>query len=180
MKNLHTCFLSLALILFAGCGQPTDHAEGHDHSAHGRQSSGAQDPGTVVTVDGVTIVEMTGNDQMKFNLEAFTVKSGDTVRLIFHNIGRLPKQAMGHNVVFLVEGADPNAFVTAASRARDNDYIPEELSDQILAYTEMLGPNQSDTIEFIAPEPGEYLYLCSFPGHLFGGMRGIMTVEPAE
>jgi azurin len=134
------------------------------------------DPVTVE--DGVTIVEMTGNDRMKYNIEAFTVPAGSPVKLIFRNVGKMPKAAMGHNVVFLVKDADPNAFATAAASARDNDYIPAAMMDQILATTQMLGPGESDTIEFTAPtDPGEYVFLCSFPAHMFAGMRGIMTVE---
>ena len=34
-----------------------------------------------------------------------------------------------------------------------------------LAYTKMLGGGESDTITFDAPEPGTYIFICSFPGH---------------
>ncbi|MEC7281083.1 MAG: plastocyanin/azurin family copper-binding protein, partial [Verrucomicrobiota bacterium] len=41
-----------------------------------------------------------------------------------------------------------------------------------------LGPGENDTIEFTAPAlSGDYEFLCSFPAHLFAGMRGVMTVE---
>ncbi|MFV1994383.1 MAG: plastocyanin/azurin family copper-binding protein, partial [Verrucomicrobiales bacterium] len=53
-------------------------------------------------------------------------------------------------------------------------YIPE--SEDILWHTKLLQPKQVDTIEFIAPAPGEYPYLCTFPGHWML-MRGVMTVE---
>jgi len=32
-------------------------------------------------------------------------------------------------------------------------------------YTRMLGGGESDTITFDAPEPGTYIFICSFPGH---------------
>jgi azurin len=34
-----------------------------------------------------------------------------------------------------------------------------------LVYTRMLGGGESDTITFDAPEPGTYIFICSFPGH---------------
>ena len=140
------------------------------------QSAPPVDP--VSVVDGVTVVEMTGNDRMQYNLDAFTVPAGSEVKLIFKNVGKMPKAAMGHNVVFLFKDTDPGGFVAAAASARDNDYIPADMQDQVLAATELLGPGESDTIEFTAPsEAGEYVFLCSFPAHMFAGMRGVMTVE---
>jgi len=174
MKFSYLCLI-LPLI-FTACGDSSmDHSE---HSPKPSEGSAAGPTNPISVVDGVTIVKMTGNDRMKFNLESFTVPAAGQVKLIFTNVGKMPKAAMGHNVVFLTAEADANVLATAASSARDNDYIPTNLEDQILAYTKILGPGESDTIEFTAPEvPGEYEFLCSFPAHLFAGMRGVMTVE---
>jgi azurin len=132
----------------------------------------------VSVIGGVTVIEMTGNDRMKYNLEAFSVPAGSRVKLNFRNVGKMPKAVMGHNVVFLIAGVDSGAFATAAAAARDNGYIPVQFKDQILAHTNLLGSGESDTIEFTAPDiPGDYEFLCSFPAHLFAGMRGVMTVE---
>lgn len=171
-------FFALSLLLL-GCG---DSGSDHSHHDHGMDHSHAPVPAPpanpVSVVDGVTVIEMTGNDRMKYNLETFTVPAGSPVKLIFTNVGKMPKAAMGHNVVFLNSDTDEGAFVSAAASARDSDYIPADLKDQILATTKMLGPGESDTIEFNAPtEPGEYTFLCSFPAHMFAGMRGVMVVE---
>ena len=54
-------------------------------------------------------------------------------------------------------------------------FIPE--SEDILQHTNLIQPTQSETIEFAAPaDPGEYPYLCTFPGHGVL-MNGIMTVQ---
>lgn len=168
-------FLLLFILLLAACGDAPS-----DHSKHGSGAAAEvteiADP--VSVVDGVTIVTMTGNDRMKFNLESFTVSAGSPVKVIFTNIGKMPKAAMGHNVVFLRAEADANAFAAAAASAKDNDYLPEILADQILIATELLGPGETDTIEFLAPDvAGEYPFICSFPAHLYAGMRGVMLVE---
>lgn len=169
-------FSPLILIGLIGCGD--------SDSANSGAAAPAQDTAmdisadSVSVVEGVTVVEMTGNDQMKYNLEAFTVPAGGEVKLVFRNVGKMPKAAMGHNVVFLTREADPNGFAAAAASARDSDYIPTSLEDQIFAATKLLGPGETDTIEFTAPtEAGDYVFLCSFPAHLFAGMRGVMTVE---
>ncbi len=167
----------LSPLLFTACGDSSSDSHAH-HSAEFEESSSVEPTNPVTVVDGVTIVEMTGNDRMKFNLEAFTVPAGGEVKLTFRNVGKMPKAAMGHNAVFLSADADAGRFATAAASARDNDYLPADMADQILVATKLLGPGESDTIEFTAPiEPGDYVFLCSFPAHMYAGMRGVMTVE---
>ncbi|MDQ8194254.1 plastocyanin/azurin family copper-binding protein [Coraliomargarita sp. SDUM461004] len=167
-------FIAITLF-FSGCGDSsTEHA--HADEAGAIDVMLPENP--VSVVDGVTVVEMTGNDRMKFNLESFVVPAGGQVRLTFHNRGKMPKAAMGHNVVFLSADADSGVFATAAAAARDHDYIPVGFDDQIVAHTKLLGPGESDTIEFTVPmQAGDYEYLCSFPAHMFAGMRGVMKVE---
>lgn len=179
MKTLKAPVLRLLLLitlLFAACGDASS-----DHAGHGADSSAAEAAAPVApvtVVDGVTVVEMTGNDRMKYNIESFTVAAGTPVKLIFTNVGKMPKAAMGHNVVFLTAEANTNAFAAAAASARDTDYIPKQLEDQILVATKLLGPGETDTIEFNAPEtPGEYAFVCSFPAHVYAGMVGVMIVE---
>ncbi len=124
-------------------------------------------------------VKITGNDQMQYDTKSFQAKPGQKVKLTFTNIGKLPKVAMGHNVVVLQKGSDKQAFAMEAIKFAANEYIPTSapFKDQILAHTKLLGPGESTSIEFTAPtEPGDYPYLCTFPGH-FAVMNGMMTVK---
>ena len=167
-------------LLFTACGDSaSDHSHhDHDHKHQQADASAALPSNPVSVIDGVTVLEMTGTDRMKYNLDAFAVPPDSLVKLNFRNVGKMPKAAMGHNVVFLKAGVDSGAFATAAAAARDSEYIPVQLEDQILAHTKLLGPGESDTIEFTVPTVnGNYEFLCSFPAHLFAGMRGVMTVE---
>lgn len=124
-------------------------------------------------------VELTGNDQMQYSSKAFEVTAGDTVTLSFKHIGKLPKVAMGHNVVILKTGTAVPAFATKAMSAKDTDYIPADAESKaaIVAHTKLIGGDESDTITFTAPaEAGAYPFLCTFPGH-FAVMQGVMTVK---
>lgn len=123
-------------------------------------------------------IEITGNDQMQFNIKAFEVTEGDAVTISFKHIGQLPVAAMGHNVVIVKPGTVIPAFAAKCAPARDNGFIPKEEEEQqkIVAHTKMLGGGESDEITFTAPAPGEYPYICSFPGH-FAIMQGVMTVK---
>ena len=61
------------------------------------------------------IVDITGNDQMKFSLATIAAKPGETLRIRLKSIGTLPKVAMGHNFVVLAKGTDAAAFANAAA-----------------------------------------------------------------
>jgi azurin len=123
-------------------------------------------------------IEITGNDQMQYNIKAFEITEGDKVTLSFKHIGQLPAAAMGHNVVILKSGTEIPAFAAKCAPARDNGFIPkeDEAKEKIVAHTKMLGGGESDEITFTAPAAGEYPYICSFPGH-FAIMQGVMTVK---
>jgi azurin len=123
-------------------------------------------------------VELTGNDQMQFNTKAFEVTTGQKVTLSLKHIGQLPAIAMGHNVVILKPGTQLPAFAAKCAPAKDHGYIPqdEESKALIVAFTKMLGGGETDEITFTAPAPGEYPYICTFPGH-FALMQGVMTVK---
>mgnify|MGYP003666523550 FL=1 len=123
----------------------------------------------------VTEVVLESNDQMKFNLSEIKVEAGTTVKLTLKHVGKLPKQVMGHNFVLLKKGVEMKDFAMTAMKAKDNDYIPES-TDQIIANTALIGGGESTTIEFEAPEKGEYIFICSFPGH-YALMNGKFIVE---
>jgi azurin len=128
--------------------------------------------------DEVAVFEITADDGMRFGLNAFEVTPGQRVAVLLENIGEMPVESMGHNFVLLALGTDLNAFANAAIPYEDNDYIPPEREDEVLAATRILGPGESERLTFTAPEiPGEYDYICTFPGHTAAGMAGVMTVR---
>jgi len=122
------------------------------------------------------VIEITGNDQMKFSVAAIEAKAGEELKVIFTNVGTLPKEAMGHNWVLLKAGTDVNAFATAGMTAKATDYIPASMKDKVIAHTPVLGPKGKAEVVFKAPAPGTYTYICSFPGH-YMIMRGTLTVK---
>lgn len=122
-------------------------------------------------------IVITGNDQMKYDVTAFEVTSGQKVSVTLTNAGTLPKAAMSHNFVLLKSGVDMKAFATAGMTQAANGYIAPDQADKIIAHTQMLGPKETETITFTAPAAGTYDYLCTFPGHEMSGMHGVMTVR---
>lgn len=160
--KLHFLVISAAAgALLSGCGQK-------DASA---PAAGAQS-GTV------RVIEITAGDTMKFSVTALEAKPGEQLKVVLTNSGTIPKEVMGHNWILLKAGSDAAAFSAAAATAKDTEYVPSSLQDQIIARIALLGPHNSGAAEFSAPgAPGEYPFLCSFPGHFQAGMHGVLTVK---
>lgn len=163
MQKFLTFLLIAGGLVLAGCGKKDDAST---------QTAAAN------TGSGPLTVEITANDSMKFSLATIEAKAGQDIKVILTNIGSMPKAAMGHNWVLLQKGADPKAFVDAAVNSAATDYIPAAMADKVIAHTKLLGPKQTDEISFKAPtEPGEYVFLCSFPAHYLTGMKGVLIVK---
>ena len=102
----------------------------------------------------------------------------EKVELEFKNIGKLPKIAMGHNLVILKKGISSLKFgqKVMSLGANATNALTDGSREDVIAATELLGPGESETISFTAPEAGDYQFVCSFPGH-FAMMRAIMVVK---
>ena len=122
-----------------------------------------EQPNTVQSNTMSNNVTLNSNDQMKFDKKIIRVNSNQKVTLTLNHNGRFPAISMGHNFVLIKKDVDVNEYGLRAAGARDSDYIPEGNNE--IAYTKMLGGGESDTITFDAPEPGKYVFICSFPGH---------------
>ena len=126
---------------------------------------------------GEVVIE--GNDAMQFNMKEFSVKAGESVKLTLKHVGKLPGNAMGHNVVILKMGVDAMQWglkVPANGGNQENGYIPTDKS-AIIASTDLIGGGETTSVTFTAPtEKGQYPFLCTFPGHV-ALMRGVMIVE---
>lgn len=128
------------------------------------------------TDNNVAEVTITGNDQMKYDKSEIHVKAGQKVRLTLKHVGKMAKNVMGHNWTLLTQDADMAAVGQASATAEATDYIPADMKDKIIVHTKMLGGGESDTIEFDAPAPGTYTFMCTFPGH-YALMNGKFIVE---
>jgi azurin len=124
------------------------------------------------------LVELTGNDLMKYSVTAIAAKPGELLHVRVKNVGTLPKVAMAHNFVLLAKGTDASAFTNASATAAAAGYIAPTMKASVLASTPLAGPGETVEVTFKAPTAaGEYTFLCSFPGHFLSGMKGALTVK---
>lgn len=185
--------LMVSFVLLGCGGDASEGTDGQTAATSASTSSGAA-TGNASSVSGANVpaamqafsddgnvaeIVIEGSDLIRYSIDSFSVEPGQMVRITLNHVGSLPAQAMGHNVVVLQMGEDVFEFgadVGQQGGSAANEFVPESLRDRVIAFTPMIGGGQSATVEFQAPEePGEYPFLCSFPGH-FGQMNGIMTV----
>jgi azurin len=127
---------------------------------------------------GVQVVRMqTVPEQMLFDLKWFAVQAGKPVQIVLAN-----PDAMPHNLVIgqpgsLQEIGTKGAAMPLPADPADNNvkpYVPD--TPLVLQATRLLNGGDTERLSFTAPaKPGEYVYLCTFPGH-FVRMYGVMLV----
>ncbi len=126
-------------------------------------------------------IQIQADDKMRFEPTAFEAKPGQKISVTFKNVGTTPKFSMGHNFLVLdrtVNAGNVTKFLDTASTEAAHDYVPPN-AKEVLAHSKLMGPGESEVVTFNAPFiAGDYLYLCSFPGHYSQGAKGIMTVKP--
>jgi len=172
-SRLITIITISACGLLAACNKAPDNAGSTPENSPVNAAAAAPDPSLPEKK-----VEITGNDQMKFDVMAIEAKPGQKVTVTLKNVGTMPKMSMGHNFVLLTQDQDPAKFVEASQTSMGTEYIGPDVKNKVIAHTKLLGPGESDTISFAAPrKAGTYTYICSFPGHYAIGMKGILTVQ---
>ena len=134
--------------------------------------------GAVSTALAQQTIEIVGTDNMKFSVTSIEAEAGEEITIKLTTKSQIPKSAMAHNVVVIDKDAKVDEVAMASMLARDNDYIAPDYKDQIVAATALAGGGETVEVTFTVPEePGEYEYICSFPGHYQAGMKGVLTVK---
>ena len=130
-------------------------------------------------IEAIKIV-IKSDDLMKYDKSSISAEKGKLYEITLKNVGKLPKAAMGHDLIILKPGIDALTFgqelITKHGATLQNEWKPVKGAKYVLAQTKMLGPNEQDTLKIKFEMSGAYHYLCSFPGH-FGLMRGIISVK---
>jgi azurin len=126
---------------------------------------------------GIRVVRIAAvPEQMLFDVKWFVVEAGKPVQIVLTNPDTMP-----HNLVVGKPGSVREIGTAAAAVPPSPDpgvkpYVPD--SPLVLQATRLLGGGEADRLNFTAPaDAGEYVYLCSFPGHWLR-MYGVMLVVP--
>jgi uncharacterized cupredoxin-like copper-binding protein len=113
---------------------------------------------------GTAELNVSIKDEFSFDPTSLTAQAGDEITLTFENTGTLE-----HSFVILKEGVD-------LEHALEED--EEELHEELLLEIHEIPSGESATETFTAPsEPGDYIFLCTVPGHAEAGLVGTLTVS---
>ncbi len=125
-------------------------------------------------------VVKTVHEQMRYDTARLVVEPGKPFEVIFENVDQMP-----HNIVFVKPGTREQVGTQANTMSPTNldkegrSYVPQK-NDNIFAASKLLEPGQKQTLKIKAPsQPGEYEYVCTFPGHwpvMWGKL--IVTKDP--
>ncbi len=125
------------------------------------------------TAELTTIRIATIPEKLSYDVKELTVKAGKKIKLTFANPDFMP-----HNLLLLQPGkADEvgNQATALGAGGFANGFIPD--NKNIIWHTKLIDHGSEEVIEFNAPAtPGDYPYICSFPGHHLV-MRGILHVK---
>jgi azurin len=126
---------------------------------------------------GVQVVPIaTVPEQMLFDVKWFVVEAAKPVQIVLTNA-----DAMQHNLVLGAPRSVQEIGTAAATLPPPSDpqakaYVPD--TPLVLNATRLLQGGETDRLNFTAPDkPGEYVYVCTFPGHWIR-MYGVMLVVP--
>ena len=132
-------------------------------------ASGAASLGALAITVGVV------SGQMKFTQTTISARRGQRVELTLNNTDDMP-----HNIVIFRRGSmaeyEKELFGSLNEpNAQLRGFVPD--SPNVLVASRLLNAGESTVVTFDAPtEPGEYPFVCSFPGH-WATMRGVLRIE---
>jgi azurin len=103
---------------------------------------------------------------------SFRVGNGTQVVLDFQNVSTINQ----HNWVLVKNGTKDAVAARGIEAGAINDWLQPGDSD-VIANTKLLVTGGKAVIRFAAPPPGQYQFVCTFPGHN-GTMFGDFEVTP--
>ena len=116
-----------------------------------------------------------GAEDFHYAQDTLTAPVGATITLTFNNLTN-PDDEVGHNWVLVKPGQEESVLANAVAAGDDNDWLDDE-DPGIIAATKLIEGDDSNEITFEAPAAGVYTFVCTFPEHFQGGMKGTLTIE---
>lgn len=116
-----------------------------------------------------------GADDFHYAADALSAPAGSIITLTFTNRTD-PDEEVGHNWVLVKPGQEESVLANGIAAGDDRDWLDKD-DPGIIAATKLIEGDDADEITFDAPAAGTYTFLCTFPDHYKGGMKGTLTIE---
>ncbi len=111
---------------------------------------------------------------MAYDKTKLTVPTGATVHLTMKDNATMA--TLPHNWVLVKPGTEAKVAADGLKLGEAAGYFDVRNTDA-LAHTPLAKPGGTAEVTFTAPAPGDYPYICTFPGH-YMMMKGVLTVTP--
>ena len=111
-------------------------------------------------------IKIEGSDAMSYNTKTMALAGCTEVKLSLKHSGKLPKAAMGHNVVISAEADMKNVIADATKAGPAKDYTPTDKA--VVVATKLVGGGESTEVTFATSKlkkGTKYKFFCTFPGH---------------
>lgn len=178
---------ALALTACGGGSESATSTSNQEAPASNTATASASDTASVVasasqasSMAAECRITLDSNDNMQFSSKEIAIKSNcKDVTITLTHSGKMPKAGMGHNVV-ITKARDKDGVVSdGMSFGVDKDYLKPD-DTRVVAATKLIGGGESDTITFPVSKLNkeeEYVFFCSFPGHVAMMSGKVVFVE---
>ena len=176
--------LATTLALAAGCGKNDDSQKSNPPAASTPPPTTAATPATASAAaapsasakPAQTVELQIGSvaNTMAYDKTKLSVPAGSTVHLTIKNNATMA--TLPHNWVLVKPGTEASVAAAGLKLGETAGYFDVRDKDA-LAHTDMAKPGTTAEVTFEAPAPGDYPYICTFPGH-YMMMKGVLTVTP--
>ena len=154
MKSRYFFFAASALVLSTSAMAAGSHAGGHGEAAIGK-------PGMASKVTRTVQVDM--KDDMRFHVDTFKAKRGETIRFVIKNSG-----ALKHEMVLGTEKDLKDHYEVMKKHPEMEHAEPNMVT---------LAPGKTGEIIWQFTKAGKVDFACLQPGHYDAGMKGMVHVS---
>jgi azurin len=127
------------------------------------------------SLDGFETAEVKCVPGLQFEPRRIRMRAGRRAAIVLKNVD----VEMPHNLVIVKPDrlraiGEASMMLAADPSAVGKHYVPEDVG--VIAMSRLVNPREQYSIYFNTPEePGEYPFICTFPGHWMI-MRGILEI----
>lgn len=125
-----------------------------------------------------TVVE--SDDAMNFNTKELVIDKTNCkeFKVTLKHTGKMPKTAMGHNIVISKAEDTKGVLADGAAAGADADYVKAG-DARVIAHTKLIGGGEETSVTVDTSklaDGGKYEFYCSFPAHS-AQMLGHVTLK---
>ena len=109
-------------------------------------------------------------EELKYAVDKLEAPANSKITLTLKNVSTANK----HNWVLTRPGQADAVATEGITAGEAAGFIKE--GPNVIAHTKMSAAGTSESVTFDSPAPGDYPFICTFPGHSFL-MKGTLTIK---